>query len=142
MPEGLRSGDHLEVHCGAFHADQHLALQAGAGTGKTTTLAELARITRRRGRYLAHNRGRSARSRSLSVLDPLLPSGSCARRSTTSSAPRRPPSTPTRGLDVAGGHTKIDRAAESLGWTPKPSLEDGIRSALAWIPVRDELLKG
>ncbi|MEU9456532.1 UvrD-helicase domain-containing protein [Streptomyces sp. NPDC048277] len=40
----------------AFHAGQHLALQAGAGTGKTTTLALLAHATRRRGRYLAFNR--------------------------------------------------------------------------------------
>lgn len=43
--------------------------------------------------------------------------------------------------DVAGGYTKSDRAAELLGWTPKLSLEDGIRSALEWIPVRDGLLK-
>ncbi|MFD6936237.1 UDP-glucose 4-epimerase GalE [Streptomyces goshikiensis] len=43
--------------------------------------------------------------------------------------------------DVAGGYTKSDRAAQLLGWTPKLSLEDGIRSALEWIPVRDELLK-
>ncbi|GHG13335.1 hypothetical protein GCM10017667_53940 [Streptomyces filamentosus] len=43
--------------------------------------------------------------------------------------------------DVTGGCTKSDRAAELLGWTPKLSLEDGIRSALDWIPVRDELLK-
>ncbi|MFB9593545.1 UDP-glucose 4-epimerase GalE [Streptomyces racemochromogenes] len=42
--------------------------------------------------------------------------------------------------DVAGGYTKGDRAAKVLGWTPKP-LEDGIRSALEWIPVRDKLLK-
>ena len=40
----------------AFHAGDHLALQAGAGTGKTTTLALLARTTQRRGRYLAYNR--------------------------------------------------------------------------------------
>jgi superfamily I DNA/RNA helicase len=40
----------------AFHAGDHLALQAGAGTGKTTTLALLARATTRRGRYLAYNR--------------------------------------------------------------------------------------
>ncbi|MFD5861481.1 UvrD-helicase domain-containing protein [Streptomyces chartreusis] len=40
----------------AFHAGDHLALQAGAGTGKTTTLALLARTTGRRGRYLAYNR--------------------------------------------------------------------------------------
>ncbi|MFF9496057.1 Rossmann-fold NAD(P)-binding domain-containing protein [Streptomyces flaveolus] len=92
----------MEVHCEAFHAGQHLALQAGAGIGKTTTLAELARATRRRGRYLAHH----------------------------------------RAIAVAGGYTRSDRAAELLGWTPKLFLEDGIRSALAWIPVRDELLKG
>jgi superfamily I DNA/RNA helicase len=40
----------------AFHAGHHLALQAGAGTGKTTTLALLAHSTKRRGRYLAYNR--------------------------------------------------------------------------------------
>jgi superfamily I DNA/RNA helicase len=40
----------------AFHAGDHLALQAGAGTGKTTTLALLAHGTKRRGRYLAYNR--------------------------------------------------------------------------------------
>lgn len=40
----------------AFHAGDHLALQAGAGTGKTSTLALLAHHTRRRGRYLAYNR--------------------------------------------------------------------------------------
>jgi superfamily I DNA/RNA helicase len=49
----------------AFHAGQHLALQAGAGTGKTTTLALLAHATPRRGRYLAYNRAiaQDARSR-------------------------------------------------------------------------------
>jgi superfamily I DNA/RNA helicase len=40
----------------AFNAGDHLALQAGAGTGKTTTLTLLARTTKRRGRYLAYNR--------------------------------------------------------------------------------------
>ncbi|MEW2810974.1 UvrD-helicase domain-containing protein [Streptomyces massasporeus] len=40
----------------AFQAGDHLALQAGAGTGKTTTLTLLARTTPRRGRYLAYNR--------------------------------------------------------------------------------------
>ncbi len=39
-----------------FHAGDHLALQAGAGTGKTTTLALLAQGTKRRGRYLTYNR--------------------------------------------------------------------------------------
>ena len=40
----------------AFHAGKHLAIQAGAGTGKTTTLSLLASGTTRRGRYLAYNR--------------------------------------------------------------------------------------
>ncbi|MFI0901612.1 UvrD-helicase domain-containing protein [Streptomyces sp. NPDC020983] len=40
----------------AFRAGHHLALQAGAGTGKTSTLALLAHNTARRGRYLAYNR--------------------------------------------------------------------------------------
>jgi superfamily I DNA/RNA helicase len=40
----------------AFAAGNHLALQAGAGTGKTTTLTLLAHATTRRGRYLAYNR--------------------------------------------------------------------------------------
>ncbi|MFD9047225.1 UvrD-helicase domain-containing protein [Streptomyces zaomyceticus] len=39
-----------------FNAGQHMALQAGAGTGKTSTLALLAHSTKRRGRYLAYNR--------------------------------------------------------------------------------------
>jgi superfamily I DNA/RNA helicase len=40
----------------AFTAGDHLVLQAGAGTGKTTTLAMLAAATPRRGRYLAFNK--------------------------------------------------------------------------------------
>ncbi|GAA3264737.1 MULTISPECIES: UvrD-helicase domain-containing protein [Streptomyces] len=40
----------------AFAAGAHLSVQAGAGTGKTTTLALLARTTKRRGCYLAYNR--------------------------------------------------------------------------------------
>ncbi|WP_051872066.1 UvrD-helicase domain-containing protein [Streptomyces sclerotialus] len=40
----------------AFHAGSHLVIQAGAGTGKTTTLTMLARSTRRPGRYLAFNK--------------------------------------------------------------------------------------
>ncbi|WP_430379244.1 UvrD-helicase domain-containing protein [Streptomyces sp. B1-3] len=48
--------DEQSAAADAFHAGNHLALQAGAGTGKTTTLALLARGTPRRGRYLAYNR--------------------------------------------------------------------------------------
>lgn len=40
----------------AFQSGDHLAIQAGAGTGKTTTLALLACATPRRGRYIAYNR--------------------------------------------------------------------------------------
>ncbi|MEY9490910.1 superfamily I DNA/RNA helicase [Streptomyces calvus] len=39
-----------------FRAGRHLVLQAGAGTGKTSTLALLAATTKRRGRYLAFNK--------------------------------------------------------------------------------------
>lgn len=40
----------------AFRDGQHLVLQAGAGTGKTSTLCLLAASTDRRGRYLAFNK--------------------------------------------------------------------------------------
>ena len=39
-----------------FQAGDHLVLQAGAGTGKTSTLALLAHRTNRTGRYLAYNK--------------------------------------------------------------------------------------
>ncbi|WP_449339733.1 UvrD-helicase domain-containing protein [Streptomyces chartreusis] len=39
-----------------FKAGRHLVLQAGAGTGKTSTLELLAGSTRRRGRYVAFNK--------------------------------------------------------------------------------------
>lgn len=40
----------------AFRAGRHLVLQAGAGTGKTSTLGLLGASTQARGRYLAFNR--------------------------------------------------------------------------------------
>jgi superfamily I DNA/RNA helicase len=40
----------------AFGRGHHLVLQAGAGTGKTSTLSLLAASTKRRGRYLAFNK--------------------------------------------------------------------------------------
>lgn len=40
----------------AFRRGDHLVLQAGAGTGKTTTLAMLAAETGKRGRYIAFNK--------------------------------------------------------------------------------------
>lgn len=61
----LNPTDEQAAAADAFHAGEHLALQAGAGTGKTTTLALLAHATQRRGRYLAYNRAiaQDARSR-------------------------------------------------------------------------------
>ncbi|WP_329240776.1 UvrD-helicase domain-containing protein [Streptomyces sp. NBC_01478] len=52
----MKPTDEQAAAADAFQAGDHLALQAGAGTGKTTTLALLAHATRRRGRYLAFNR--------------------------------------------------------------------------------------
>lgn len=40
----------------AFRRGDHVVLQAGAGTGKTTTLTMLAASTDRRGRYIAFNK--------------------------------------------------------------------------------------
>ncbi|WP_425842319.1 UvrD-helicase domain-containing protein [Streptomyces fractus] len=47
----------------AFSNGEHLSLQAGAGTGKTSTLALLAHSTPRSGRYLAYNRTIAADAR-------------------------------------------------------------------------------
>ncbi|MEU0785377.1 UvrD-helicase domain-containing protein [Streptomyces sp. NPDC006173] len=52
----MKPTDEQQAAADAFHSGKHLALQAGAGTGKTTTLAQFAHATRRRGRYLAYNR--------------------------------------------------------------------------------------
>lgn len=52
----LNATDEQRAAADAFQAGDHLALQAGAGTGKTTTLTLLAHTTKRRGRYLAYNR--------------------------------------------------------------------------------------
>lgn len=65
----------------------------------------------------------------------------CAAFNNVVSAPLVTIDTDRRPGDVAGSYTKSDRAAELLRWTPKLSLQDGIRSALDWMPVRDELLK-
>ncbi|MFC5253075.1 UDP-glucose 4-epimerase GalE [Streptomyces nigrescens] len=65
----------------------------------------------------------------------------CAAFNRVVSTPLATVDTDPRPGDVAGGYTLSDRAATLLGWTPKLSLEEGIRSALDWIPVRDEMLK-
>jgi UDP-glucose 4-epimerase len=48
-------------------------------------------------------------------------------------APRRPG-------DPAGAFTRSDRAAEELGWRARLSIAEGIRDALRWAAVRDEIL--
>jgi hypothetical protein len=45
-----------DVAVEAFRAGSHLVLQAGAGTGKTSTLAMLGAATGRRGKYVAFNK--------------------------------------------------------------------------------------
>ncbi|MFC8511846.1 UvrD-helicase domain-containing protein [Streptomyces sp. NPDC057257] len=53
----MHTPTHEQAHAvDAFRDGQHLVLQAGAGTGKTSTLCMLAASTRRRGRYLAFNK--------------------------------------------------------------------------------------
>ncbi|MFJ6578024.1 UvrD-helicase domain-containing protein [Streptomyces sp. NPDC091368] len=57
-PEGPKPTTEQELAIETMLAGEHFALQAGAGTGKTTTLAMLARarVQRRRGMFLAFNR--------------------------------------------------------------------------------------
>lgn len=52
----LNPTDEQAAAVDVFRAGEHLALQAGAGTGKTSTLVLLASATRRRGRYIAFNK--------------------------------------------------------------------------------------
>lgn len=49
--------------------------------------------------------------------------------------------TEPRPGDVAGAYTSGDLARQTLGWVPTLSLEEGIRSSLDWIPLRDEKLR-
>ncbi|MHB9856616.1 UvrD-helicase domain-containing protein [Streptomyces krungchingensis] len=99
----------------AFHAGDHLALQAGAGTGKTTTLALLARTTTRRGRYLAFNRSiaQDARTRFPSTVQCKTPHALAYaavghRYTRRLNAPRRPAWQTGQAL----GLTKTIRIAE------------------------------
>ncbi|MGW6739319.1 UvrD-helicase domain-containing protein [Streptomyces sp. NPDC055025] len=52
----MKPTDEQAAAAEAFGAGDHLVLQAGAGTGKTSTLALLAASTPRRGRYIAFDR--------------------------------------------------------------------------------------
>ncbi|TGZ17700.1 UDP-glucose 4-epimerase GalE [Streptomyces sp. S816] len=65
----------------------------------------------------------------------------CAAFNNVVSTPLATIDTAPRPGDVAGGYTTSDRASRLLGWTPALSLEEGIRSALEWIPVRDKMLR-
>ena len=42
--------------------------------------------------------------------------------------------------DAAGAFTRSERAKRQLGWEPRLSIADGIRSALRWAAIRDERL--
>ncbi|MFJ5850595.1 UDP-glucose 4-epimerase GalE [Streptomyces sp. NPDC092903] len=64
----------------------------------------------------------------------------CAAFNNVVSTPLTTVDADPRPGDVAGGYTQSDRAEKLLGWAPKLSLEEGIRSALEWIPVRDGML--
>ncbi|MEW2618631.1 UDP-glucose 4-epimerase GalE [Streptomyces sp. NPDC048106] len=64
----------------------------------------------------------------------------CAAFDNVVSTPLTTVDTDPRPGDVAGGYTTSDRAARLLDWAPRLSLEEGIRSALDWIPVRDKML--
>jgi UDP-glucose 4-epimerase len=65
----------------------------------------------------------------------------CAAFNNVVSTPLQTVDVEPRPGDVAGGYTRSDRAQRLLGWVPQMSLEEGIRSALDWIPVRDRMLK-
>jgi hypothetical protein len=56
MSPGFRPTPEQEAAVAAFAAGAHVVLQAGAGSGKTSTLRTLAASTRRRGRYIAFNK--------------------------------------------------------------------------------------
>lgn len=56
MPLTHRPTPEQDAAMAAFASGQHLVLQAGAGSGKTSTLEMLAHRTRRRGRYIAFNK--------------------------------------------------------------------------------------
>ena len=44
--------------------------------------------------------------------------------------------------DVVGAYTRIDRAERLLGWRPQYDITEGIRHALEWAAIRDEILSG
>ena len=47
---------------------------------------------------------------------------------------------PPRPGDVAGVYTVSSKAAEKLGWKAELTELDAVRDAIAWLPVRKEML--
>ena len=47
---------------------------------------------------------------------------------------------PPRPGDVVGAYARVGTAHELLGWHAQLSITDGVRDALAWLAVRDEML--
>lgn len=44
--------------------------------------------------------------------------------------------------DVTGAYTRSDRAKSLLGWVPRYDVDEGIRHALKWAAIRDQVLSG
>ena len=47
---------------------------------------------------------------------------------------------PARPGDVAGVYTVSSKAKDILGWEAQLSEQDAVRDAIAWLPVRKEML--
>ncbi len=94
----MKPTDEQAAAADRFQAGDHLALQAGAGTGKTTTLALLAHGTRRRGRYLAYNRAiaHGAATVTCKTAHALAFAATGHRYAGRLNAPAAPPGTPPR----------------------------------------------
>jgi UDP-glucose 4-epimerase len=49
---------------------------------------------------------------------------------------------PRRPGDTAGGYAAVDRARAMLGWQAALTVADGVRDALAWLAIREDLVGG
>jgi UDP-glucose 4-epimerase len=49
---------------------------------------------------------------------------------------------PRRAGDTAGSYASVDRARVALGWRAELTVADGVRDALAWHDVREEIVGG
>ena len=57
-----------------------------------------------------------------------------------SGTPLRVVYSPPRPGDVAGVYTVSDKASRELGWSAELTEQDAVRDAIAWLPVRRDLL--